>query len=84
MVMSASFQDHRKFLSDNPGVRGHPQVGQNGHLPPLEIGSKNQTFLKFLRSAAYYRLFDLILAMTFTGMTFTLYSSHFRCFSVMW
>ena len=64
MVMSASFQDHRKFLSDNPGVRGHPQVGEKRTSTPLEIGTKNQTFLKILKLAAYFRLFDLIFAMT--------------------
>ena len=43
------------------GVR---RGGQNGHLHPLEIGPKNQNFLENMKSAAQFRLFDLILAMT--------------------
>ena len=38
--------------------------GQNGHSPPLEIGSKNHTFLENLKSALLFRLIDLIPAMT--------------------
>ena len=30
--------------------------GGNGHLPPLEIGTKNQKFLKKLKLAAKFRL----------------------------
>jgi len=38
--------------------------GKNGHLYPLEIGTKNQNFLDNLTSAAQFRLIDLFLAMT--------------------
>jgi len=37
---------------------------QNGHLPPLEIRTKNQIFVEILKSAAKFRLTDLILVMT--------------------
>ena len=35
-------------------VHGRPQVGggQNGHLPPVKIGIKNQNFLNNFKSAA--------------------------------
>jgi len=45
-------------------IHGRPQGAQNGHLPTLEIGSKNQNFLENMQSAAQFRLIDLILAMT--------------------
>jgi len=37
---------------------------QNGHFPPLAIGPKNQDFLENMKSAAQFRLIELILAMT--------------------
>jgi len=38
---------------------------QNGHFPPLEIGPKKEkNFLENMKSAAQFRLIDLILAMT--------------------
>jgi len=43
------------------GVR---REGQNGHLPPLEIESRNQNFLENVKSVAQFRLIDFILAMT--------------------
>jgi len=36
-------------LTVNMGVR---RGGQNGHLPPMEIGTKNQKFLVNLKSVA--------------------------------
>jgi len=30
---------------------GRPQGGKNGHLPPLEIGTKKQKFLENVKSA---------------------------------
>jgi len=38
--------------------------GENRHLPPIEIGPKNQNFLENLKSAAQFRLINLSLAMT--------------------
>jgi len=38
--------------------------GKNGHLPPLEIGTKKQKFLENVKSGIQFWLFRLILAMT--------------------
>ena len=43
---------------------GRPQGVQNGHFPPLEIGTKNQNLLENVTSAAPFRLIDLFLTMT--------------------
>jgi len=47
----------------------HPQKwasagGCKTSILPLEIGAKNQTFLENMKSAAQFRLIDLISAMT--------------------
>jgi len=44
-------------------VHGRPQGGETGICPPLEIGPRNN-FLENVKSAAQFRLIDLILAMT--------------------
>jgi len=33
------------------GVHGRPQGGQNGNLPPLEIGTKKENYLENVKSA---------------------------------
>jgi len=33
------------IICDKVHAHGRPQGGQNGHLPPLEIGTKKQKFL---------------------------------------
>jgi len=50
----------RSELSENPACMGVGSGGQNGHLPPLEIGTKNQTFLENLKLAAKFRLNNFI------------------------
>jgi len=36
-------QTMTKMISDR---HGRPQGGQNGHLPPLEIGTKKQNYIE--------------------------------------
>jgi len=43
---------------------GRPQGGQNGHYPPLEIGTKKENFLENVKSAVQFRLVGLVLVMT--------------------
>jgi len=47
-----------------PAIMGVRRGGQNGHLPLLEIGPKNQNFLENMKSAVQFRLINWILAMT--------------------
>jgi len=56
------------------GVR-RPRL--NGHLPHLETGTKNQTFLEDLKLAVKFRLIDLIVAhdSLFASMTLTLHKN---------
>ena len=58
------FQGHFVFHRDTMGYfRERLQGGRNGHLPP-GIGTKNQKVLENLKSAFWFRLIDLILAIT--------------------
>jgi len=41
-----------------------PQWEQNGHLPPLEIETKDQNFFENMKLAANFRVIHLIIAMT--------------------
>jgi len=45
-------------------IMGVRRGGAKWAFPPLEIGSKNHTFLENLKSALLFRLIDLIPAMT--------------------
>ena len=56
--------DDRHRLRLSTPDHGRPQGRQNGHLPSLEIGSKNRNFLENMKSAAQFRLIDVIVAMT--------------------
>jgi len=57
---------------------GRPQ-GDNGHFPPIEIGTKNQNVLENLQSEALFRSIELLLAMTvYCSMTLTLLKSEFH------
>ena len=59
--------------------------GQNGHLPPLDIGTKNQKFLENLKLAAKFRLnnFNCCNDSLFAGMRLTLHKSQVHCSDVM-
>jgi len=61
---------------------------QNGYLHPAwKLGLRTKYFWKNLKSASYYRLIDLILAMTvfFVGMKLTLHKSQvYSCSVTQW
>jgi len=47
--------------------------GENGHLPPLAIETKNEKFLEKLKAAAQFRSIDFILTMA------VYYDTHTAC-----
>jgi len=57
-------KSHTLLKAGNTHAWASAGRGQNGHLPPLEIGPKNQNFLENMKSASQFRIIDLILAMT--------------------
>ena len=65
------------------GTHRRPQKGKTG-IWPLEIGSRNQKSLENLKSRAWFRSIDFILAMSlFAGMALTLHKSQFHSSGVM-